>query len=246
MGFCKEYHVFDALFSPDLSKQKGKLFEKIRSRNWGLVKKEVLRQSFIRTPEKYFNYFDRLYHLHKKTEAVGDMTPSYSMLDAEAYQFIRDRLEQRGFHTKVIFMMRDPIERSWSMFHQAAKVKKAMQSGEIRQPGISTFINPQTDLRTRYDRTITELEKVFPQEDLFYGFYENFFNSDSYSKLGEFLGINLCEPTFDLVKNSSLMKGPVPQDLAEEAARYYAPTYDFILRRFGERMKDLWEGFRYL
>ncbi len=251
MGLCKEHHVFDVLFTPYFPKHKDKLLEniKIAKENGSDYKNGTKLLSFIDNPENYFDYFDRLYQQRWHTKAVGDMTPSYSMLDVQAFQFIRAGLEKRGFHIKVVFMMRDPVERIWSMIHQASKVKEFQEHSsphQMRQIGMSNFINPGASMRTRYDRTITELEQVFSKQDIFYGFYENFFNSVSYAKLGDFLDINLKTPSFDIVRNSSLMKEPIQPSLAAEAAEHYASTYNFVYNKFGAQVRDLWPGFQYL
>ncbi len=278
MGFRKEYHVFDVLFTPyfpgykskllekiELEKEPGrtienelkmfsfirKLFEKIglRKEAGRGVENELKLLSFINDPENYFNYFDGLYRRDSYTEVVGDITPSYSMLDAQAFHFIRAGLEKRGFHIKVIFMMRDPVERIWSMVHQEAKVKKALNSSlpiHTRQFNISNLIEPEVSMRTRYDRTVTELEKAFPKQDIFYGLYENFFNPASYAKLGQFLDMELQTPEFDTRRNVSLMKGLIQPDLAADVAKHYSATYDFVSSRFGAQVRDLWLGFQYL
>lgn len=251
MGFRKEYHVFDVLFTPYFPKHKDMLIKNIKDakESGADFRKELVLLSFLNNPENYFDYFDRLYHHREFTTAVGDITPSYSMLDAQAFEFIRTGLEKRGFHIKVVFIMRDPVERVWSMFHQATKSRgflKNSPSYQIREIGISSFIDPQASMRTRYERTITELEVVFSKQDIFYGFYENLFNSISYAKLGNFLGIELKNPDFNIVRNPSLMKEPIQQDLAAEAARYYAATYSFAYDKFGQDVKDLWDGFQYL
>lgn len=251
MGFCKEYHVFDALFTSYFPKYRGLMGgerpphgERLRK-----MKKELKRLSFIHNPERYFDYFDRLYDQNNRTEAVGDMTPSYSMLDAEAYQFIHDGLEKRGFQTKVIFIMRDPVERIWSMIHQAAKIRKALKSTQPlheRQFDLSHFTTHGASKRTRYNRTITELEKVFSQQDLFYGFYESLFSAKSYAKLSDYLNIQLKTPDFDTKRNTSLMKAPIRENLAADVAHHYSDTYNFVLQRFGEPMRELWTGYQYL
>jgi len=251
MGFRKEYHVFDVLFTPYFPKHKDGLLEKIKvaKESGADFRKELALLSFLNSPENYFDYFDLLYQHREFTTTVGDITPSYSMLDAQAFEFIRTGLEKRGFHIKVVFIMRDPVERVWSMMHQKPRVIEFLKNSsphEVREIGISSFIDPQASMRTRYERTIAELETVFPAQDIFYGFYENLFNSTSYARLGHFLGIELKKPDFNSVRNSSLMKKPIQQDLAAEAARYYADTYRFAYDKFGPQIKDLWEGFQYL
>ena len=142
MGICKEHHVFDVLFTPYFPEYKDKLFQKIEEagRRGQIAKKEQDLLSFLENPDNYFDHFDRLYSADENLAAVGDMTPSYSMLDAEAYQFILSGLAKRNFTVKVIFIMRDPVERIWSMIHQKAKVKRAIKSfsfSKFRAPDIA-------------------------------------------------------------------------------------------------------------
>jgi len=251
MGLCKEYHVFDVLFTPYFPERKNKLQKKIESseKTGESTKKEQKLLSFLDNPDGYFDHFDRLYSENENVAAVGDMTPSYSMLDAEAYQFILSGLAKRNFTVKVIFIMRDPIERVWSMCHQEAKVKRAIKSfsfSRVFNIGIARFKNVHAEMRTRYERTIEELEKVFPPPDIFYGFYENFFTSKSYSRLADFLGIELKTPDFSLRRNKSFLKRTINKALAKEAAQYYEKTYRYIFDRFGPHVTELWPGYKYL
>ena len=59
---------------------------------------------------RYFNYFKHL--LSKPAiKLTGDITPSYSMLDSNAFADIKNGLESVGLRVKVVFLMRDPVER---------------------------------------------------------------------------------------------------------------------------------------
>jgi len=78
------------------------------------------------------------------------------------------------------------------------------------------------------------------------GFTRRYLILKSYADFGRFLGIELQDPDFDLIKNASLMKQPLPKQLAEEATNFYSTTYEFILEKFGDQVKDLWAGFQYL
>lgn len=51
---------------------------------------------------------------NEAVEQVCDITPSYSMLSAGDFAIVRDGLEAKGFDVKVVFLMRDPLERLWS------------------------------------------------------------------------------------------------------------------------------------
>ncbi len=244
-GLIKEHHVFDVIFTPYFSQYEQDLrtlVENSTERDQSYKKKKRLL-SFIDDPEKYFDYFERLCLKNETIEAVADMTPSYSMLDHKSYGFIRQGLEKRGFKVKVIFMMRDPVERVWSSLHQKGRQDYDNENREIK---FKAFTYVGSTMRTRYDRTIVELEKAFPQDDIFYGFYETFFNQKSYEALKDYLGIDLAAPDFDIIKNSSYEKKSIEKALAIKAANYYIATYDFAASRFGEKVTSIWPGYQYL
>ena len=244
-GLVKEHHVFNVIFTPYFKKYEQDLRTLVTSspkETHGYRKKKRLL-SFINDPENYFNYFEKLCLNNETIEAVADITPAYSMLDHQAYSFIRHGLEKRGFNVKVVFVMRDPVERVWSMMHQKGRGDTDVQDRQIK---FKEFTSVHSSMRTRYDRTIVELEKVFAQDDIFYAFYETFFNQKSFSELEKFLALNLAAPDFDLIKNESHMKKPINEPLAIEAANYYAETYEFIANRFGDKATAIWPGYRHL
>jgi len=125
------------------------------------------------------------------------------MLSKDNFQHIKDGLESRNFHVKVIFLMRDPLERIWSIVRMRRRVAKNTNSTPEEQEILEKFKTPNFELRTRYDRTITELEKVFDTDNIYYNFYEKLFTYNSYSKLENFLKIKLATPDFSTKVNES-------------------------------------------
>ena len=88
MGFTKEYHVFDSVFCEICNGLRSDIVESViekhrqgkLGKNDGTYVNLVKRLSFIDNTENYFDYFDYLYLKNNRTQAVGDITPSYSML----------------------------------------------------------------------------------------------------------------------------------------------------------------------
>ena len=134
-GFRKEYHVFDAIEDYEkhkTSKRPKNGFRERRIRkilnsqkrgtlgcNLGMKRKQsrytALELAFIDNVDHYFNYFDYLYLRNPSIDAVGDITPNYALLKTKTFALIRKGLESRGFDVKVFFLMRDPVERAWSL-----------------------------------------------------------------------------------------------------------------------------------
>ena len=121
MGFTNEYHVFDALFVPECEgflNGKLKALQKTSFDLGGLSEKSQLLKhiSFYIDTQNYYDYFDYLwYRGGDDLTTFGDITPSYAALPESALSTIKSELEARGFKVKVVFLMRDPIERCWSM-----------------------------------------------------------------------------------------------------------------------------------
>jgi len=250
----KEYHVFDAIYCSECE-----IFRKVvidetlnRISNGSIGRDEnqdlniVKRLSFIDNPENYFDYFDYLFLKNESVQLVGDITPSYSMLSSNAYNHIKEGLESRGFKVKVVFLMRDPFERIWSMIRMNRKVRLLNgfqlvidEEEELRD----VYYRPEVSLRTRYDRTIEELEKVFDKSDIFYGYYENLFTEEIICRLSEFLSIELEDPDFHYKVNESPKSTLISDGLREEIINYYKSVYKFLSIKSKGYTDSIWSKY---
>ena len=252
LGFIKEYHVFDALFSKHCARYKQKLVSDLVNPKLNLdnllLKKKL---EFIENPDNYFNYFNGLISNNTDVQLVGDITPAYSMLHSEHFTFIKEGLTRRGFDVRVVFIMRDPFDRAWSMLRMNRdNIKRKNPEHELttneEQALLDTYKKPDSVLRTTYERTILEIEKVFAANEIFYGFYETFFNNENYTQLEKFLGINIGTPNFRLKINDVKISNSLSVSTKSEIVNFYSNTYSFISSRFGSKVKDIWEGYKYI
>ena len=259
LGFCKEYHFLDVLFVPEMKAfhsdhdsgdQRFRFRPSTNPNLWSPGRKSAMLASFVSNPQQYFQYFDELWQGDRRISTVGDFTPSYSMLDRSGFDYARIELMKRGFQVKALFVMRDPVERMWSMIHQASKVQKLLDTGKdptARKFSLKHFTYPGAELRTRYERTIHELEQVFGVDEIYYDFYERYISEERYSALLAFMEITTANaPQLDKPRNQSLLKQRIEHDLAAQVARYYRSTYEFMEMRYGDLMRTLWSGYEYL
>jgi hypothetical protein len=257
MGFTKEYHVFDTVFCEYCKTIKTHVIDTVIEKhsqaklgtNDASYPNISKRLSFIDNTENYFDYFDYLYLKNSETLAVGDITPSYAMLGKEAFRHIKNGLESRGFEVKVIFLMRDPVERVWSMlrmgrrnFLKQGRRLKFSEMEDLRR----VYKTADCVLRTRYDWTSQELEKVFSSNNIFHGLYERLFTEDGYNMIQSFLGIPLEKPAFDFHTNISPKNEQMDLDLAKEIASYYAEVYKYASGQSAGQSEELWSGYKYL
>lgn len=246
-GMMKEYHVFNSIYSEHFKNAKENLIKSIQiTKNDQVKEKKSKRLSFIENTENYFNYFDELYQSNKQTEIVGDISPSYSMLDSNAYYQIKKNLEKRGFQVKVIFLMRDPIERTWSQIRMTVrdKDKSTLPNDSVLIRNI--YKKPHMHLRSNYLRTMHELEKTFEKENIYYGFYEDLFTESSYKKLIDFLEVEIGKPDFNFKTNVSPKSTKLDLDLKKEIANFYSDLYNHIDEMTNGYSKEIWSGYKYL
>jgi len=233
MGFAKEYHVWDAVFS--------ELCQGFRAEaQIGEGEERALRRMMQTREGFYETYFAQL--VNHTIRWTGDITPSYAMLRADAFAEIKKRLEDAGFSVKVVFLMRDPVERNWSALRMHQRVRSAQgvhiddqQLGEVFD---KFFRSPQYVARTRYDETIDALRKTFSSRDLYVGFYESLFSQWSIGRLSEFLGLDLTYADAGEKVNDSKQVELSPRGY-EACRKFYADVYDFCAREYPET-KELW------
>ena len=267
-GFRKEYHVFDAIEDYEelkIGKNPKNGFREKRinkilnankrgtlGRNLGIGRKRsnntALELAFIDNVDHYFDYFDYLYLKNPEVDAVGDITPNYALLQSKTYQLIRQGLEQRGFNVKVFFLMRDPVERVWSLARMKERNMnddKKSQFNEFKFVEKAT-LNGFTSYKSQYEKTIKQLEQVFDKTQIHYGFYENLFEPDNYHQIKMFLDIPLKPFDSSQVFNASPKSSSLPAELNQKLVQHFKATYNFIADRHGDIATKLWQGYQVL
>lgn len=272
LGIAKEYHTFDVVASQqqrhmlirsmkrlrsNLEKAEGKLRKgdpipldgsKPLLKNADLTEKllrNLRKVNFAFSHEDYVSYFSRLARPND-VRITGDITPEYAVLKAEDYAEIRKMIEAQGdLKVKVLFMMRDPIERIFSS--EKMNCRRLKQSEE--QAAINTikkYKHPMNAPKSQFEKTIQGIEEVFDTDDVLYLFYEEMFKSHDVSALYDFLELDrLIEPDFGHNPlPSGTVKARLPEDGVAEMRQYFAPTYDFVAEKFGtDRIASIWKHF---
>ena len=247
---AKEHHVWDRRSSCASSTE---LIGTLRS----LILKKNLRPFQLwcmeKVPAYYFFHLKR--RLRNKEHITLDITPRYAGLSKEEFIDIRRRAIRGGIEIKVVFLMRDPIERCISSIRHskrgslgkagariATKHFKLSDKVKLRQRAASR----EAKFRANYKNTIINLEAAFEQDELFFGIYENFFEEKSIVALSDFLKIP-PNPAFGRqhINVSNHINIDINDDVRRFIAETYKDTYSFCGRRFPET-KELWGGFRFM
>jgi hypothetical protein len=244
----KEVHYFDKKIKDNssvLSRIFGKSREDAqwRGQTWRRLKLHTLKEPSLeelRWAAKYYMrpYNDRWYgeiFEPKKGRIAGEITPAYSVLGKGKVARVHDLVPE----AKLIFMMRNPIERAWSQavmsFDNAEKgsADTASEKELFRQFGRNS-----TRLLTNYLRTLENWQSSYPEERIFVGFLEDvsLFPGELLKNVYSFLGVDTTfEPPTLNEKIHSRSSDTMPTSLAVYLAREY--------REEVERLADLFGGY---
>lgn len=234
----KEYHTWDGLLN--IPSSRTRLITKEQGeRDFAAKIKYFLQQS----PENYFNYFAYLLEGQSR-QVTCDMTPAYSALNRATLLSIQRGFERRSITTKTVFLMRDPVERCWS----AARMKGRNYTGNADvsdEQVLAHALTAEAEVRTRYDRTIKELEAVFESSKIYIGFYEEMFELPQLTKLSDFCQVPTRPELAERKLNLSPKTRPLGEDTIKKITLEYRPVYEFVATRFPQAEK-LWKGYAYL
>lgn len=254
MGIRKEYHALDQHFI----RESGGRIENARSHRGRigfctgrlLGSRSIMTRYIGRDIRNYFEHFEDILQSRNSVTLTADITPSYAVLPAEVLAMIRDGFAARGIKTKVIFIMRDPIERvlSATRMYRRNRRRDAGDAAVIeteQDEVLACFRSEKYEVRTRYQDTIANLEAVFPEEERHYEFFERLFRDESIEAIARFLDIPFVAP--DLSRQINVSRNDSVLDATTRAAvfEHYRDTYAFVARRFGaDLVRDLWANYR--
>jgi Sulfotransferase family len=167
----------------------------------------------------------------KRGLITGEITPAYATLNDKVLR----RIHRMNGNIKLVFVMRDPIDRVWSAVNNAAK-KGAADTSTVTT-ALERARESGAKARSAYADTISRLEAIFPQSQIHYCFFEDLRDRPEAltAELLAFLGV---EPTpavpIRLPKAVNVVAGSkaAPLEFAREMARDYLPMVEQLCRRF--------------
>lgn len=260
LGFQKEYHIFDANYLEacsgiyrnrlasleSLLEEQRSASESVSPRLLEKIERKKMLVSFHKDPHSYAQYFADLYDDDPNAKLVGDITPAYSALGSQHYSEIRSVLESKGFTVKVVFLMRDPIERIYSSIYMEIERKNRRQKENDQSPEalfLSKYSAAKTEMKTRYEKTVTALETAFAAENIYLGFYETLFDRAGVGKITDFLGIDFIEANTDKKVHAAKSKKSLSSESIRLVRDYYDDTYQFCYQHFGrEFISGIWRN----
>lgn len=123
---------------------------------------------------------------------AGENTPSYAVLKEETVADIHRLMPD----TKIIFMMRDPIDRAWSQaVKEFVRHKKRALDSVTDDEWVKCFSHPRVTTRSDYVRTLDIWSRYYSEDQIFTGFFEDVIENPAelILKIYKFLGVDSSE-----------------------------------------------------
>lgn len=246
----KEIHYFD-----EKIKRKGRLRDRLRGsspadqrwrRQAGLrIKRFPKGLAFddLSWDLKYFfgRHDDRWYASlfeQGKGKITGETTPEYAILSKQTINHVHDLMPD----AKIIFFMRNPIERPWSVLDMGFRTKGESMESVTDEKFYTRLDNKRIRWMTSYSRTLRRWKAVYPEDQIFVGFLEDihFFPEELLGRLYDFLG---ASTSADYVVNRGRIHSGQQSTIPTRVASHLADTYHRHLKvlsgRFGG-YADFW------
>jgi hypothetical protein len=146
---------------------------------------------------------------------------------------------------KLVFIMRDPVERAWSAVNNAMK-KGSIEVSPTLEMIIERARSPGTASRSAYVDTIERIETVFPRDQIHYCFFDDLLSRPTrlVADLFSFLGVRPETTAFvQLPSAVNVAAGlkPIPTEFSITMARDYLPSVQELCQRF-DGPPETWRG----
>lgn len=194
----------------------------------------------------YTGTFQRLLAARPGARLTGDITPEYCMMSADQLRDARALIEGAGYDLKVVFLMRDPLDRVYSALRMADRNRRAAGK-QVATTAAQRFDTQGTAdwvaQRTRYEVILNNLDAAFDPDQVYLGFYETFFTDDSLNGLLDFLGLLHHPADFGHMANASPDGGGIAPDKVAHVRTFYDATYKACAARFGaDFISEIWDN----
>ena len=202
-----------------------------------MIQAALDRVQMIYDDNAYFGHLARI--CTPQTRVLCDVTPAYSVLGIDGFSHMRAFCATQGIRLKLLFVMRDPVERLWSQLRH-------MQQQTIIENAVEAWPRALNSMpvmaRGDYCGIVTALDQVFEPEAILYLFYEDLMRTPSLGRLCAFLGASQIAADTSRRRNETEVKTGLPEAARAAFLQALAPQYAFCRERFGTDVPSAWQG----
>lgn len=188
-----------------------------------------------RTDNLYFSIFNST-----DSKVIGEITPAYATLNESSVAHIQKNIP----NVKIIFAMRNPIQRAWS---NAVRLLGAdIHDSKIEEERFFKYFNlDSVRLRGDYLRTLGIWKKYFPEENFFVYFFEEIENPEALlHQICDFLDVQVTDDFVENIDRNKIYSfahqysGEMPPNIGNHLAKMYYSEINQLSNCFGSHAKS--------
>jgi hypothetical protein len=172
-----------------------------------------------------------------RDKRTGEICPGYSVLDIEDVKHIYNLMP----NAKIIFILRNPIERAWSQaIVELVRLKKRRMDSLSDKELVDCLNHPRILLRSDYVRTLKIWNKCYDERQFFITFFEDVVHRprDLLLRIFEFLEVDVSEKYVTTISQERVNIGPkhnIPKKWAVYLSRMYYEQIKLINKALGSQ-----------
>ncbi len=199
-----------------------------------LFKNKPLMKDRRTAIEHYARLFDE-----KGGQKTGDVTPAYSKLDDDDVEAIVRRFPG----VKVVFIVREPVERAWSALGMAARQRSSRIKQPVTPAMVLKFLKRKDVVGRSYpSRTVARWRKIAPEGHFAFYFFDDLRTEPENlrTRILRFLDADPALPSGDLDpgfnrKSSKSVKLELTDELRDTLVNHFADEIRHCADTFGGR-----------
>jgi hypothetical protein len=176
-----------------------------------------------------------LYETPACSGVAGQIEPTYATLPLRTIRVVH-RLHPE---VKLLYMMRDPIERAWSSATKSTAKNQGRPMVEVSDEEILAKLERSAVEMSTYIEHIERWEKVFPAESFFFGFYDDLVEEPErlLDRVAHFVGVSpqgdLTDQAREPVNHTRHWKVAIPSHIERYLAERLLEPTRALADRFG-------------
>lgn len=175
-------------------------------------------------------------------KVTGDITPAYSTLTEQSIR----RLRSLSPNLKIIFILRNPIDRSFSQLARNLVAKEGSESSNVSIQEMLDILSSEDCMsRSDYLTTLERYKKYFSDEEIFVGFFEEIkiCPHDLLMRICRFIGVEPLSET-EVVKGSPNARSSLIGKMEPEILRFLVDTYEPMIAQMSIQLGGYAEQWR--
>lgn len=195
------------------------------------------RVQMVYDDNAYFAHFARI--CRPETRVLGDVTPAYSAIGAEGFRWMRQVCRAQGMRVRVVFIMRDPVDRLWSQLRHMQQ-QTIIQDAALAWP--KALQSASVMARGDYREIVTALDESLAGDEILYLFYETLTQDAALHRMCDFAGVPYQTADAKARRNETEVTTGLPEPARVAFRRALSAQYAFCHQRFGAEVPAGWQG----